>query len=72
MLSNPDSACEAAVPPYHYSALDSPQSIRLIELKTDVANPWSDITLSMRIIDNIHEASDYDALSSTWGYPLTP
>ena len=72
MSSYPDSVCEAAVPPYRYSGLTSSNSIRLIELKTDVTSPWSNITLSMKTIDNIQQAPDYDALSYTWGYALTP
>ena len=51
--------------------MPSAQSIRLIELKADVDSIWSDIAISLKVI-NLHEAPEYDALSYTWGYPLTP
>ncbi|KAL8834197.1 MAG: hypothetical protein Q9176_007625 [Flavoplaca citrina] len=56
---------------YKYSALPSPHSIRLVQLKPGVTNIWSDITLSLRTT-SLNEAVEYDVLSYTWGDPLTP
>ncbi|KAL8853979.1 MAG: hypothetical protein Q9198_010943 [Flavoplaca austrocitrina] len=61
---------EVAAQIYKYSALPSPHSIRLIQLKPGVTNIWSDITLSLRIT-NLNEAVEYDALSYTLGDPLS-
>ena len=59
------------MPRYKHSPLPSHQSIRLIELHTGLTHEWGSISLSLKVT-SLHDAPAYDALSYTWGYPLTP
>ena len=55
-------------PPYTYSALPTPTSIRLLKLRSD---PAPEIQCSLHLAD-LHDPPRYDALSYIWGDPRDP
>jgi hypothetical protein len=55
-------------PPYAYSALPTPTSIRLLKIRSD---PAPEIQCSLHVVD-LQDPPSYDALSYTWGDPRDP
>lgn len=55
---------------FKYPALPTNQYIRLLELKPVPNTTWSKISVSLRMA-RLDEAPPYDALSYTWGNPMT-
>lgn len=53
---------------FKYSQLPSPTSIRLLEMKPKT---WSGISYSLSVVE-LGKAPQFNALSYTWGNPMTP